>query len=328
METRGGDVSLLRLLCEQSARGQRIRRRAAASAGAAVLFGGLLIASGLARVLLIVIGLLGLVAAVHAARERGGHATVSARLESLRRRLGSIASDRTRRAVMRLRTSIGTVRGGRADSATGWPLAVSSVGDSYDEEATVEMAAVAPLTNDRTVYGRPPLPTRTQIIESFPQLLPALQRRIRDALVDKSPSAATESTVLEVQASRCNELGVALRRAGCARQAATLHRAARLIFAGVGDGRGEALAANALGVALVEAGEQDSALEQFEEARTLLRKVGDRHWEGKVLANIGLAKHRVGQDDEALRLLQSALDRLSPETAAYRLVERRLRRAS
>jgi tetratricopeptide (TPR) repeat protein len=111
-------------------------------------------------------------------------------------------------------------------------------------------------------------------------------------------------------------------------QAAALHEAAQLIFARLGNRRAEALAANALGVALAEIGEHDPALEQFERARRLLQELGDRHWQGKVLANIGQAKHRLGRDDEAVEHLQTALAHLTPQTEAYRRVERRLRHAS
>ena len=107
-----------------------------------------------------------------------------------------------------------------------------------------------------------------------------------------------------------------------------MHGAASLIFRRVGNSRAEALAANAVGVALAEAGKQDAALEHFEHSRTLLRKLGDEEWEGKVLANISQAKHRAGKNEEAIGLLRSALEKLSPETDAYRRVERRLNQAS
>lgn len=139
---------------------------------------------------------------------------------------------------------------------------------------------------------------------------------------------APPQSPLQAEGTRCNALGVALRRAGRAHHAATLHEAARLIFAGAGDRRGEALTANALGAALVEVGKPDAALEQFEQARTLLHALGDRHCEGKVLANIALAKRREGADEEAVDLLRSALEKLSPQTEAYRRVERQLARAS
>jgi tetratricopeptide (TPR) repeat protein len=196
-----------------------------------------------------------------------------------------------------------------------------------DAEATVEMVAVAASSGGRTVYGRPPLPTRAQLAAAFPQLLPALERRIHDALAGDPATAGPAPGPLELEGSRCNALGVELRRAGRAQQAATLHEAARLIYAEAGDSRGEALAANALGVALAELGDDDAALLQFEQARTLLHELGDRHWEGKVLANVGLAKQRAGRDEEAVDLLRDALAKLSPESEAYRLVEQRLLRA-
>jgi tetratricopeptide (TPR) repeat protein len=189
-----------------------------------------------------------------------------------------------------------------------------------DEAATVEMAALS----GRTVYGRPPLPTRQQVADTLRRLKPVV---VTDAQPEPAPAAVSPSSLL-VEGSRCNALGIALRRAGSAQEAATLHEAARLMFAGVGDRRGEALTANALGAALVEVGKQDAALEQFEEARTMLHALGDRHMEGKVLANIALAKRRAGDDAQADDFLRSALQKLLPQTEAYRRVEQQLRRAS
>jgi tetratricopeptide (TPR) repeat protein len=188
------------------------------------------------------------------------------------------------------------------------------------------MALVGSLA-DRHDFGRAPLPTRTQVAERLRVLSSATQRRIGAALAPRSADPELSPGVLSREAARCNGLGLALRRAGHARQAATLHQAARLIFAEAGDSRSAALTANVLGVALAEAGRQDAALEQFAQARTLLRALGERQWEGKVLANIGLAKHRVGEDDQAVDFLQSALELLTPETEAYGRVERRLKQA-
>jgi len=294
MDTRSGDSSFLRLLLSHSPRAERLRRRCAAVAAAVVLVAGLLLALGLGLLVLIGLVALAFVGAVLAVHERLPRSSVPWR----------DAATFVRQRVMR------------------------SAAPSIDDAATVEMAAVTPSSADRTVYGRAPLPTRAQLAQALARVLPGLQRRIAASLTGGSASIAMSPTLIELEGSRCNALGVALRRAGRADQAATLHEAARVIFAGVGESRGEALAANALGVALAEAGEQDAALEQFEQARTLLRELGDRQWEGKVLANIGLAMRRVGQDDEAVDLLQTALAKLSPETDAYRVVERQLSRAS
>ena len=167
----------------------------------------------------------------------------------------------------------------------------------------------------RQALSGAPLAARTMLVER------ALQRR-----TTRSTGSELSPGLLGVEAARCNALGLALRRRGYAKEAATLHEAARLIFAGTGDSRSEALTANVLGVALAEAGRQDAALENFTHARAVLEALGDRQWAGKVLANIGLSKQRLGQDDQAVEFLQSALEVLTPETEAYGRVERRLRR--
>jgi tetratricopeptide repeat protein len=127
---------------------------------------------------------------------------------------------------------------------------------------------------------------------------------------------------------RCQELGTILRRRGRAYDAATMHAAARLIFAESGDRCGEAVATNGLGLALFSAGEQESSFAQFEQARRMLRSVGDREREGRVTANLGLAKLRSGDTDEGTELLRTALGHLSPGTPDYRQVEQRLSEAS
>jgi hypothetical protein len=47
-----------------------------------------------------------------------------------------------------------------------------------------------------------------------------------------------------------------------------------------------------------------------------------------VIANLGFVRRRQGRDDDARSLLNAALDKLPPESSAYRQVEEQLRRAS
>jgi tetratricopeptide (TPR) repeat protein len=301
METRGGEPSFLRLLLRQDQPAARLRRRCAVIAAAVVFLSCLFIVLGFALPVLAALGVSALLAVAFLGYRQGWDRAFVERLRSLRARPSSSAVD--------------------------WPVPAGFAAD-----ATVEMAAVTPSSGRRMTYGAPPLPTRAQVSAALARLLPALHRRLHDVLAPAPAPAPAPSApppnVLEAEGSRCNEIGVKLRRAGRLQQAATLHEAARVIYAGVGDGRGEALAANGLGVALAELGDEDAALEQFERAQTLLRELGDPEWEGKVLANAGLAKHRVGQDDEAVDLLRTALTKLSPQSEAYRRVEQRLRRAS
>jgi tetratricopeptide (TPR) repeat protein len=155
--------------------------------------------------------------------------------------------------------------------------------------------------------------------------------RLPASLRDRRPrvAAAEAPPPDDVGAGRrCQELGTLLRRRGRAYDAATMHAAARLIFAESGDRRGEAVATNGLGLALFSAGEQEASFAQFEQARRMLRSVGDREREGRVTANLGLAKLRSGETDEGTELLRTALEHLSPGTPDYRQVEQRLSEAS
>ena len=96
----------------------------------------------------------------------------------------------------------------------------------------------------------------------------------------------------------------------------------------LGDRRAEALTLNNLALALVHTGGVAVAVEHFEQALVLLRELGDEGHEGQVIANLGFVRHRQGRDDDAGSLLNAALDKLPPETSAYRQVEEQLRRAS
>jgi tetratricopeptide (TPR) repeat protein len=319
METSRGDSPLARLLLMSGPDTERLRRRCAVLGAAIAFVLCLLVALGLAQLALIALGALVILAAALVAHRRGWDRVVLERIEARARQARSMTSRRERPRAPRAVP---------ADPAAVWPSRISSLATSDDADATVEMAAVAPAEHVRPVLTRTRPPRRAQLARTPSRLLSAVQRPIRAALSAAPTTAASSPTSLEEEGSRCNALGVELRRAGRVQQAATLHEAARLIYEEVGDRRGEALAANALGVALAEMADDDAALEQFERARTLLHEIGDRQWEGKVLANLGFAKHRVGRDDEAVDVLRSALAKLSPETEAYQRVEQRLKRAS
>jgi tetratricopeptide (TPR) repeat protein len=70
------------------------------------------------------------------------------------------------------------------------------------------------------------------------------------------------------------------------------------------------------------------AVEHFEQALVLLRELGDERHEGQVIANLGFVRRKQGRDEDARSLLTAALDKLPPESSAYRQVEEQLRRAS
>ena len=125
-----------------------------------------------------------------------------------------------------------------------------------------------------------------------------------------------------------NERGARLRRAGDPGQAAEQHRLALAIVRDLGDRHAEALTLNSLGLALAHAGADAAALQRFEEALAVLRTLGDTEHEGQVIANIGAVHGRQGRGEEAVSLLHAALDKLPPQSSAYRRVEQQLRRAS
>ena len=130
------------------------------------------------------------------------------------------------------------------------------------------------------------------------------------------------------QALQLNTAGAHLRREGKYEQAADQHRAALALAREVGDSRAEALTLNNLALALVHTGNVAVAVEHFEQALVLFRNLGDQEHEGQVIANLGIVRRRQGRDEDAEFLFSAALDKLPPESSAYRQVEEQLRRAS
>jgi tetratricopeptide (TPR) repeat protein len=131
------------------------------------------------------------------------------------------------------------------------------------------------------------------------------------------------------RARQLNQLGAQLRRSGDYDQAAEQHRAALEIVRELGDRRVEALTLNNLALALVHTrGGVPAAVGHFEQALVLLGELGDEEREGQVIANLAFVRRRQGRDEDADNLLSAALDKLPPESSAYRQVEDQLRRAS
>jgi len=147
------------------------------------------------------------------------------------------------------------------------------------------------------------------------------------ALLEVRPRAP-ESVDRRGEALRLNERGAQLRREGEYEQAAAQHRAALTIARELEDRSMEALTLNNLGLAVVHTGGVSTGVEHFEQALVLLRELGDEEHEGQVIANLGFIRHRQGRDEDAANLLTEALDKLPPESPAYRHVEKQLRRAS
>ena len=130
------------------------------------------------------------------------------------------------------------------------------------------------------------------------------------------------------QALRFNERGAQLRREGNPERAAEQHRVALGILRGVGDRHAEALTLNNLALALAQGGADAAAVEHFEQALSVLQELGDEEHEAQVIANLGVVRSRQGRSEEAVSLLHEALDKLPPESPAYRQVEAQLQRAS
>jgi tetratricopeptide (TPR) repeat protein len=130
------------------------------------------------------------------------------------------------------------------------------------------------------------------------------------------------------EALELNELGARLRREGASEEAAEQHRVALEIVRDLGDEQAEALTLNNLALALAQGGAEEEAVEHLEQALVVLREIGDEEHEGLVIANLGSVHRRQGHSEEALHLLHEALDKLPPESSAYRQVEAELLRAS
>jgi tetratricopeptide (TPR) repeat protein len=175
------------------------------------------------------------------------------------------------------------------------------------------------------------LARRQRVVERLRTL--GLQQRVRHSAGSASRRARTlletrRSEPPAVPARQLNEHGAQLRREGDYEGAAEQHLAALAIVRELGDRRAEALTLNNLALALVHTGSVALAVERFEQALVILRELGDKEHEGQVIANLGFVRRRQGRDEDAEFLLTAALDKLPPESFAYRHVEEQLRRAS
>jgi tetratricopeptide (TPR) repeat protein len=154
-----------------------------------------------------------------------------------------------------------------------------------------------------------------------------VSRRAHAFLENRQPKPAADDR--GGRAHRLNELGAHLRREGDHEGAVEQHRAALAIVRDLGDRRAEALTLNNLALALVHtSGGVPVAVQHFEQSLFLLRELGDDELEGQVIANLAFVRRRQGRDEDAESLLHAALDKLPPESSAYRQVEEQLRRAS
>lgn len=154
----------------------------------------------------------------------------------------------------------------------------------------------------------------------------ALNAGARLATTGPRPDARLPDESL--QAHRLNALGAQLRRQGEPEQAVERHRVALEIVRDLGDEQAEALTLNNLALALAQGGAEAEAVEHLEYARDVLHELGDAEHEAQVIANLGIVYRRQGHREEAETLFHEALDKLPPESTAYRQVEAELSRAS
>jgi tetratricopeptide (TPR) repeat protein len=179
------------------------------------------------------------------------------------------------------------------------------------------------LLGDRAKSVAAATPGRSRTLaERTMQLYAAAVYRSRVTLVRRFETTGRR------RALRLNARGTELRRAGNPEQAAAQHRVALAIVRDLGDQQAEAMTLNNLALALAQDGAEDAALVHLEQALTVLRALGDEEHEGQVIANLGFVHGRQGHQEEAVHLLHEALDKLPPESLAYRQVEEQLLRAS
>jgi tetratricopeptide (TPR) repeat protein len=302
---------------------KRFRRRLLAFAGVWLLVSGLLTAASLvlvalAATALLLVGVLGAVAVrrLRGVRIQPGLRTAGVQTEravgaagrrlrelELRRRgqtLGSAGRQRMRELELRRR---GRRVGHRArESAAAAPQRADAL---FARALRAYALAVYRLQN-RTAYA---LRTDGAVATSLSRLRGHPTERRQEAL-------------------ELNELGARLRREGAPDQAAEQHRVALEIVRDLGDEQAEALTLNNLALALAQGGAEEEAVEHLERALLVLREIGDEEHEGLVIANLGSVHRRQGHSEEAVHLLHQALDKLPPESTAYRQVEEELRRAS
>jgi len=297
---------------EDSADGERIRRRAAAMGAVALVACGFLFAIGLGLLALAFVAALLI-------------ATVLATLLAVGPRLGSVG----RGTATRIRS------GSRAAGAAAVPVLRGA-----------RSASATALTSARTHGSRLAQTTRTGTAAARTSSVGALAvARTRGAAAAKAAldsgsrttrelaSAARERTSApgpdpQQEALRLNATGTQLRRERRYDEAVECHRKALDILRTLDDRRAVALTQSNLALALSKSGDDEWAIGLFEEAAATLHELGDEEREAQIMANLGLAHRRHGRDEEANNVLELALTKLSPESSAYHSIEAQLQRAS
>jgi tetratricopeptide (TPR) repeat protein len=303
-------------LSNRSTEGDRLRKRAAAGAALAVLVSGLLIAVGLAIVVLVfwlvVAAVVGIAAAAAALGSRRpalrAHAAVwfpQARSRGRSLRSGVVQISRRAGAGVRigageawmLGTAATTRLRSRAPAVAGPSAAAGSRAGGW-----ITSAGRAGTTKARTL--------REQV-----------KRQAAARLTTDSSARMREALELNAEGTR-------LRRRESYDEAIDRHQKALAILRDVGDQRAIALTLNNLALAVSHTDGDREAIVLFEEAASILHELGEEEHEGRVIANLGLTHRRHGRREQSDNVLQLALTKLTPASREYQTVEAELRRAS
>jgi tetratricopeptide (TPR) repeat protein len=337
--------SLWQLFRADSPPGARLRRRVAAIAAMFVFLLALLATVGLLRIVLFAVAVVGLGAAVALVLLAVG--PYGPQLVAFGR--GAVRRIRSAASLLAAAVSRGTSgvarSGSRAAVATrrSAEARLPAWRDRYERaQATAgrRIAAATTQTKRHAHTARSQAPAlrgryvslQSAAVRQLAGATTQTQRHVRAATSavqarrDAWPTRTPAPVVQDRAALRANAAGAQLRRDGAYLQAAEQHRIALDLFRELGDRRSEALTLNNLALALDRAGEA-GALELFEEAAAILGELGEDQQEGEVIANLALAFRRRGSDERSAEVLELALEKLNPESQAYRKVEG-LRRAS
>jgi tetratricopeptide (TPR) repeat protein len=280
--------SLWELAHERSVEGEVLRRRVAAIAAIAIGFCGLLLAIGLAVLVLIFLGAVTLSAGALAVvalwpwlRTCGGEAVAHVRdgTRATRGRLVPLSR--------RVRNAAGTAFVKARANGTGLARAATASGS---------------------------------------RLRCCVARSARATAIRFAPRPARRD--VQGEASRLNATGTQHRRSARYDEAVECHRQALELLRSLGDRRGVALTQSNLALALSHAGDDEWAIGLFEEAAATLGELGDEEHEAQIMANLGVTHRRHGRREEGDNVLELALSKLSPASSAYQAIESELRRAS
>ncbi len=318
---------------EDSADGERIRRRLAAMGAVAFVACGFLLAIGLG--LLVVAFLAGLVisvglAALLAVSPRLGSAVRGAgrSVRSGSRAAGAATVPVVRSAAMRVGSgsraagaaTVPVVRGARGISATALASARAHGSKLARTTKTGTVAAKSSSAGALAV-------ARARGLVAARAALETSSRTTRE-LADSARKHTGSRTDPQQEALRLNATGTQLRRERRYDEAVECHRQALDILRSLEDRRAVALTQSNLALALSQSGDDEWAIGLFEEAAATLRDLGDEEHEAQIMANLGIAHRRQGRDEEATNVLELALSKLTPASRAYQAIEEQLRRAS